>query len=504
MVLVGGAGAPQGLQVAGHRAGGVDHDVMVAHQLVQGAEHLGLCRQRLVVRRETGVDDLLPLGIQLSGACLVGLIGRPAAEFGSEGNECSPRVGDDHRRGVLGRVERQHVDVDEGHLRVGEDGVAGGGEVGVAGADTDHQVGFTRDRVGGRVAGGAHAADRHAVVEVDRALACLGVGDRDAGGLGEGPELLGRLGVDHAAAGDHQRAPGRLDRRHRTGKGCRLRYRTGHVPDPPGEEGQREVEGLGLDVLGQADGGRAGLCRVGQYPHGAQEGRDQLLGPVDAVPVAGDGLEGVVDRDVQRARVLQLLQHRIRVAGGEDVGGQQQHREPVGGGQRGTGHHVEGARADRGGHSPGLQPVLRLGVGGGSVDGALLVAHQHIGQVGGICEAVEGLHLRLQQGLADAGDVAVAEDAEDTREELLLGPVPFGVLVGKELHHRLRDGEPNGLDHLWLRVRFRLPGRVRGQAGIRMSRTIWSSSSSAPRNWRNVLRVAPNPANSAGVIPSTL
>ena len=44
VVLDGGLGLPQGLQVAGHRAGGIDDHVLIAHQLVEGAEDLGLRR----------------------------------------------------------------------------------------------------------------------------------------------------------------------------------------------------------------------------------------------------------------------------------------------------------------------------------------------------------------------------------------------------------------------------------------------------------------------------
>ena len=50
----------------------------------------------------------------------------------------------------------------------------------------------------------------------------------------------------------------------------------------------------------------------------------------------------------------------------------------------------------------------------------------------------------LEQRLADARDVAVAEDAEAAGEELLPLAVALGVLVGQEAHDGLGDGQPDG------------------------------------------------------------
>jgi len=59
------------------------------------------------------------------------------------------------------------------------------------------------------------------------------------------------------------------------------------------------------------------------------------------------------------------------------------------------------------------------------VDGALLVADQDVGQVGSALDAVQGLQFGLEQRLADTGHVAVPEDAEASRDQPLLHPVPF-------------------------------------------------------------------------------
>ena len=64
--------------------------------------------------------------------------------------------------------------------------------------------------------------------------------------------------------------------------------------------------------------------------------------------------------------------------------------------------------------------------------------------------------LRLQQRLADAGDVAVPEDAEAAGDRALLDAVALGPLVGQERHDGLGDGESHAR-FLSLRVGHRQP-----------------------------------------------
>ena len=66
---------------------------------------------------------------------------------------------------------------------------------------------------------------------------------------------------------------------------------------------------------------------------------------------------------------------------------------------------------------------------------ALLVAGLEVPQAVGV---VGG----LEQRLADAGDVAVAEDAEAAGEQRLLDAVALAALPGEEPHHCLPDREP--------------------------------------------------------------
>ena len=201
--------------------------------------------------------------------------------------------------------------------------------------------------------------------------------------------------------------------------------------------------GLGLHVL--RDGHRRCSCfhGVGEHPHRAEQCGGQLFGAPDPVEVPRQRLERVVDGDVATGRQLEFLQDRCTGPGGEGVGRQQQHRQPVDGRQRGAGQHVRRAGADAGGDGPRLQPVPLAGVRHGAVHHGLLVSAQYIVQQW-LGPGLVRLDLGLQQCLAEPGDVAVTEDAEAAGEELAALAVAFDVLVGQEPNGRLRDGESDG------------------------------------------------------------
>ncbi len=83
------------------------------------------------------------------------------------------------------------------------------------------------------------------------------------------------------------------------------------------------------------------------------------------------------------------------------------------------------------------KPVLLPGIADGDVHHGLLVAALVVRQEAGFVE------LGLQQRLADAGHVAVPEDAEAAGEELTPHAVSLGILLAQELHDRLADGQPH-------------------------------------------------------------
>src|SRR5439155_20232413 len=85
------------------------------------------------------------------------------------------------------------------------------------------------------------------------------------------------------------------------------------------------------------------------------------LRPLDAIEVARDRLQRIVDGDVAPRRDLQLLQHGIGPPGSEHVPGEEQHRESVHGGEGRAGDEVRRPRPDRGRAGQRREPVLRAG-----------------------------------------------------------------------------------------------------------------------------------------------
>ncbi len=267
-----------------------------------------------------------------------------------------------------------------------------------------------------------------------RPLARLRAGHRDPGGLGELRQRgLGRA-VPDPAAGDDQRARGAPYGRGGPGELVPVGPGPAYAPHALGEELGRPLVRLGLDVLGQRQGHRAGLDGVGEHPHGLEGGRDQGLGAGDPVEVAGDGPKGVVDREVARVRHLELLQHGIGGPGGEGVAGQEEDGDPVDGGEGGPGDEVGGAGPDRGGDGVGREPPALAGVPDGGMHHGLLVAPLEEGHLP---------RAALQERLPDAGDVPVPEDPPGGGDQPVPAAVALGVLGGQEADEGLRDGEPH-------------------------------------------------------------
>ena len=120
-------------------------------------------------------------------------------------------IGDERDSRTLVGVEFGHVDVDKVHIRVFKERHRGGGEIGVARADADHQVGFAGQAVGGQVSRRSHGAHALRVVVRQGALAGLCFCYRDAGLLGEKRQGLGGLTVNYPAPGNDQRAAAGAD-----------------------------------------------------------------------------------------------------------------------------------------------------------------------------------------------------------------------------------------------------------------------------------------------------
>ena len=229
--------------------------------------------------------------------------------------------------------------------------------------------------------------------------------DRDAVRLGEGGERRLGLRIERAAAGDDRRGFfAAFSAATAAGEFVLVGARATRSPDPLLEQKPRDsryasawTSWHSASVTGPHS---AGSVSTG---HGAGEGGDDLLGPGDAVEIARDRAEAVVRRDGAVGEHLDLLQHGVGAAVGEDVARQQQKRHAVDMGDGGGGDHVGRAGADGGGAGHEAAAAHRLGIGGGGVRHGLLV----MGAVGRqrIADLVERL--------AHAGDIAMAEDRED-------------------------------------------------------------------------------------------
>ena len=201
------------------------------------------------------------------------------------------------------------------------------------------------------------------------------------------------------------------------------------------EEACGIVVGFGLHVLAEGERHRAAFGRVGQHGHRPAERRHDLLGPHDAVEIARDRAETVVGADRPVAEILDLLQNRIGPAAGEDVAGNEQHRQAIDMRHRGGGDHVGRARPDRGRAGHHAPAARGLGEGDRRMRHRLLV----VGAIG---------RQRLARGVerfAEPGDIAVAEDGEHALEEPLLAAVDLHLLRAEEPDHRLRGRQSDCL-----------------------------------------------------------
>ena len=205
--------------------------------------------------------------------------------------------------------------------------------------------------------------------------------DGDAGLLGEGLELLLRVGDQDPVAGEDERALGGRDL-----PGCRLELLG--MPFGVGTEarqgGDDVVEGgmlgvrLGLEgVLGDVDVDRSGAAVRGDVERLGDDPRD-VVGRPDQVVVLGHRQRDAGDVD--------LLERVLADQGAGHVAGDRDHRHRVELRRRDRGHEVRRARA-AGAHAH-ADPAARAGIPVGRVAAALLVADEHVADLGVVAEDV--------------------------------------------------------------------------------------------------------------------
>jgi len=157
------------------------------------------------------------------------------------------------------------------------------------------------------------------MVRDQRAFARLRLGKGDLIALGKLAQRLARFRVFHPAAADNYRLALTVNQRQGIRQLRRDRQAAIQTVHAFLEEVVRVIPGFALHILRQRQRDRAGFGRIGQHAHGIDTGGHQLLRAADAIPVFADGAEGVVGADAEIVALLNLLQHRIGLTGGEDV-----------------------------------------------------------------------------------------------------------------------------------------------------------------------------------------
>ena len=252
--------------------------------------------------------------------------------------------------------------------------------------------------------------------------------------LDEGAERVGREAVQHAAAGDEQR-PLRFAK-HCSGA-CELILigrRRAKLDGLRREKRLRILIRHGLYVLRQRERHRAAQGRVGQHPDRSRQRGQQLLGMHDAIEVARHRPQAVVGRDAAVVEIFDLLQHRIGGARRKHVAGKEQHGQAIDVRERGCGDEIGRAGPDRGRAHHHPAPHVRLRISDRRVRHRLLVVRAIGGQ----------LRAMAIQRLANARDVAMAEDREYATEERRSADVGKARLCAQRseiAHERLRGGQ---------------------------------------------------------------
>jgi hypothetical protein len=132
--------------------------------------------------------------------------------------------------------------------------------------------------------------------------------------------------------------------------------------------------------------------------------------------------------------MLELLQHRVGQPGEEDVAAQHQHRQPVGMRQRRRCQKVGRARPGRRRAEHEALPEPLLGIAGCGKAHALLV----------LAAVERQFRAMIIERLAQAGDVAMAENAEAAAAQAHFLAVDLDELVGQVPDDGLRCRQPNG------------------------------------------------------------
>lgn len=283
-----------GGEIGAGRAGVADENRVLGQERLQARHQplwpdrhlvgLGQCSKRRELLGLRLRDPPARVGLRHAGSQLV-----------DERLEGEPRVGEDRYIGAVVGAEDARIGVYVNDPRPARFGVAPAfGRHGTgAAADENDEVGGVDDAPRlGRAPVRADDADRERVVLGDAALPADRRGDRRADTFGERSEGRLRARDDDASAADEDRRRGVRE------EPCRIvdRVVVGSAPlggiDPEPRVGVQRgfVEGLLLDVVGQAQMRRARPVRGHRAERGADEA-GQVLGAIDHFVPLGDGPE---------------------------------------------------------------------------------------------------------------------------------------------------------------------------------------------------------------------
>ena len=302
------------------------------------------------------------------------------------------------------------------------------------GADTDHQIRLGRQLVPASGPRDTGRAEVELVFPIHRALARLRFHHRHVVQPRKVQQRRLRPRIDHAAARHDQRLFRRLDRRHSLGQLALIRLGPPDMPDMRGEKGLRIVISLGLRVLTERQTHRPAIRRIGHHPERPRQRGQDMFGARNAVEIPHHRAEAIVRADRPVVEILDLLQHRIGRAAGEDIARNDQQRQPVHMRQRRRRHDIRRPRPDRGRDRHRPPPLHRLGIGNRRMRHGLLVLAAPSRQ-----RVAVGM-----QSLAHARDIAMPENRPDPVDE----PLSLGRHLHRDIpHQRLRRRQPNRCHH---------------------------------------------------------
>ena len=307
------------------------------------------------VTRNTSIPGLA-LGLRLCGPVFSGAV---ASQGRTQRQQPQLGITDHRQRLVLGRIMAARVQADQAGIGR-KHRPASGGEVLQPRADGQDHVRRPRDGIGTVGSGDPQRSDVQGVIRQQVRPPGNGFHHRNAMRLGKTRKFRHRARVLHPTPGhDHRAFGGAQQGRSLSHFGTVGRLAADAV-DAPREERLGVVIGPALQVLRQTHEGRAAIGGVKHRGKGCRQRLQDLRGVSDAVPVAADRLEGVVQSQRGVPEMLQLLQHRVGQPGQERITAEHQHRQSVGMGKGGCRQQVCGARSRTRGaeHEPAAQMVL--------------------------------------------------------------------------------------------------------------------------------------------------